>query len=138
MTQATQTAAAAQDTLRHISETERGERARRAAAGALVLQSGSGQASGALAALGAARSMGKLPAAECERRASAAGALREEVEKLLPELELKAQSPARTDDDERLCGCGRSRCADRSSSCREYCGNTGSVLHDMSPFMRAL
>lgn len=38
MTQATQTAAAAQDTLRHISETERGERARRAAAGALVLR----------------------------------------------------------------------------------------------------
>jgi hypothetical protein len=38
MTQATHTAAAAQDTLRHISETERGERARRAAAGALVLR----------------------------------------------------------------------------------------------------
>ncbi|HEY0017857.1 MAG TPA: hypothetical protein VGC13_16200 [Longimicrobium sp.] len=38
MTQATQTAAAAQDTLLHISETERGERARRAAAGALVLR----------------------------------------------------------------------------------------------------
>ncbi|HEX2076392.1 MAG TPA: hypothetical protein VHG08_01750 [Longimicrobium sp.] len=38
MTQAIQTAAAAQDTLRHISETERGERARRAAAGALVLR----------------------------------------------------------------------------------------------------
>jgi hypothetical protein len=38
MTQATQTAAAAHDALRHISETERGERARRAAAGALVLR----------------------------------------------------------------------------------------------------
>jgi hypothetical protein len=38
MTQATRTAAAAQDTLLHISETERGERARRAAAGALVLR----------------------------------------------------------------------------------------------------
>ena len=33
-----QTAVAAKDMLRHISETERGERARRAAAGALVLR----------------------------------------------------------------------------------------------------
>jgi tetratricopeptide (TPR) repeat protein len=38
MTQATGTAEAARDTLLHISETERGERARRAAAGALVLR----------------------------------------------------------------------------------------------------
>jgi hypothetical protein len=38
MIQAAQTALAAKDTLRHISETERGERARRAAAGALVLR----------------------------------------------------------------------------------------------------
>ena len=38
MIQAAQTAVAAKDTLRHISETERGERARRAAAGALVLR----------------------------------------------------------------------------------------------------
>ena len=38
MIQATQSAVAAKDTLRHISETERGERARRAAAGALVLR----------------------------------------------------------------------------------------------------
>lgn len=38
MIQATQTAVAAKDTLRHISETERGERGRRAAAGALVLR----------------------------------------------------------------------------------------------------
>jgi len=36
--QAAQSAVAAKDTLRHISETERGERARRAAAGALVLR----------------------------------------------------------------------------------------------------
>lgn len=38
MIQAAQSAVAAKDTLRHISETERGERARRAAAGALVLR----------------------------------------------------------------------------------------------------
>ena len=38
MTQANGTAEAARDTLLHISETERGERARRAAAGALVLR----------------------------------------------------------------------------------------------------
>jgi hypothetical protein len=38
MIQAAQTAVAAKDTLRHISETERGERARRAAAGALLLR----------------------------------------------------------------------------------------------------
>ncbi|HEX6913515.1 MAG TPA: hypothetical protein VF142_24125, partial [Longimicrobium sp.] len=35
---AAQSAVAAKDTLRYISETERGERARRAAAGALVLR----------------------------------------------------------------------------------------------------
>ena len=61
MTQATGTAAAAAVTLRHISETERGERARRAAAGALVLRVVEGGAADAFTLRRAAAEVAALP-----------------------------------------------------------------------------